>query len=137
MEKFFPSVRRKPVELNNDQILYLGKIASLLQLVEEHRAFWKVTNGVVTLERLAVVESTLVRVSAALKADTYRLERFAAAVYGKSLKDFVKAIRCPSTNDASVQNKVHLFMSFYHNHSSCLGARNPQSSSEWACRGTS
>jgi len=108
IDKYF-QIKRKVVEVDDEQARYLGKIAELFEIVEKNRGFWRYTHGTVTLERLAAVDATLARIAAAIKAEDFRLERFAAAVLAPNtlaFKDFPKAIRCPTTDDRQIQADV-------------------------------
>ena len=106
MDKYFPNVKVKEVEVTQETLTYLKKLSTLLELIDNHRKFWSTTQGLVTLGRLAQVESTLFAIAMALKATDFKLERFAVAVYGKSLKEFIKAIRCPVTTDENMKRQV-------------------------------
>jgi hypothetical protein len=75
-------VRRKERVVDDATYNYLEKIAALLDIVKACRAFWQFTQANVTLQRLATLEATLMRISEAVQAEDYRLERFAAAIYG-------------------------------------------------------
>jgi len=117
IDKYF-LVKRKEVEVDDWQYNYLGKVAELLELVEKNRNFWKYTTAKLTLSRLAMVEATLTRLSEAIKvteialrfllssATDFRLERFAAAVFGKGLDRFPRAIRCPTTTSEAIRKDV-------------------------------
>jgi len=119
IDKFF-LVKRKEVEVDDWQYNYLGKVAELLEIVEHNRNFWRYTTAKLTLQKLAIVEATLNRLSEAIKvclesfprlfilskANDFRLERFAAAVFKKGLDKYPSAIRCPATKSAQVRKGV-------------------------------
>lgn len=97
------NVVTKPLVVTDEQMKILCKIGELLDLLERQRDYWKYTNGIQTLGAIANVEATLLAISSALKSPDFVLERFAAALWNKSLKDFLKAVRCPLTDKPEVQ----------------------------------
>lgn len=104
--KYF-NVSPKPVkELSDEFMMVIRKIEELLDLVERQRKLWLQSSSVVTLNAINLVQSTLLAFAQALKADDYVFERCVAAIYGKSMADFVLAIRCPTTNDQTVIDGV-------------------------------
>jgi hypothetical protein len=103
------NVARKPVVYLSDEVLFLlGKIEELLNLLERQRQYWITTSSTVTLNAIALVQSTLLAITQALKSEDYILERCIAALVGKQMCVFVKAVRCPVTNDQTVINQAKL-----------------------------
>jgi hypothetical protein len=104
--RYFKHVSVKPVQITGEEEAVLKDIAEALVLVDTHLTQWQLTNGQKTIHALSLARGTLLAMSSALTAENYKFARFAAAIHGKPLKELIKAIRCPKTNDASLKDRA-------------------------------
>ena len=104
--KYF-NVARKPVRELSDELLFvMGRVEELLDLLERQRSIWIRSTSTVTLNAIAQVQATLLAIAQGIKAEDFIFERCVAAIYGKSMISFVKAVRCPSTKDQKIVEMV-------------------------------
>lgn len=95
LEKFGIKPIIQQPHLNPEELHLLKKVLELRELIDHEKEHWFYTKAKTTNEALSEAGSVLMALSSAIQAESYRLERTAAALNGHQLKNILKAIRCP------------------------------------------
>jgi len=94
---FMPRVRQP--ELTVAEVQLLDDALELKTMIDEDLGFWNSTNARKTIDNLGTARAAMSGIIQGMTADSNKFQRCAFALQGKTLKNFVKAIRCPRTRD--------------------------------------
>eukprot|EP01119_Soliformovum_irregulare_P024957 TRINITY_DN908_c0_g1_i2.p1 TRINITY_DN908_c0_g1~~TRINITY_DN908_c0_g1_i2.p1 ORF type:complete len:189 (+),score=25.94 TRINITY_DN908_c0_g1_i2:131-697(+) len=101
---FAPIVRQPTLTIEEYHVL--EQITDVMEKLDNELARWGGTNAHKTIRALQLAKAIVLGLSTAVTADSHRLERVAAAIFGKDLKSCVKAVRCPRTNDPNLKASI-------------------------------
>jgi hypothetical protein len=101
---FQPKIKQP--ELTVQEYSMLTSITDLMEKIDEHKNFWMATNSKTTISAISETKAVLLGLSQAVTSSDYRLERTALALYGKNMKQCIKAIRCPNTTDLKIKENI-------------------------------
>lgn len=98
-EKYGINTPVKVPELTPTEKIIEGDLGKLLQIIDDHLAFWSTTSSRRTIDALSSARGTTLALINALHSDkAVRLNQLCAAIYDKDLKSLMYAIRMPRAN---------------------------------------
>ena len=101
---FMPRVRQP--ELTVAEVQLLEDALELKTMIDEDLGFWNSTNARKTIDNLGAARAAMSGIVQGMTADSNKFKRCAFALQGKTLKNFVQAIRCPRTRDEMKKRKT-------------------------------